>query len=218
MLLVVSTLQLDPCVCSYLVHAASVYTVFSYFICVKQYPLSPDADCYHMLHPLSHNDCLGQCSPLFQVLHHLRHLIPASQKLTHLLVSQACLQASPVPQLTRPPWGGGQAFSPAAKGELLMAAVMAMAQPSQHTQGSATLLNALLSSFGLAAAAQSAIAKVSKPCFFGCYVMSAQFCGTCVMKWHSWWLSPGPPLLEVLLICLAVSLAASTLKCKGRSK
>ncbi|DBB14004.1 hypothetical protein WJX82_002006 [Trebouxia sp. C0006] len=94
-----------------------------------------------------------------QVLHHLRHLIPASQKLTHLLVSQACLQASPVPQLTRPPWGGGQAFSPAAKGELLMAAVMAMAQPSQHTQGSATLLNALLSSFGLAAAAQSAIAK-----------------------------------------------------------
>lgn len=98
-------------------------------------------------------------SPAAQALHHLRHLIPASQKLTHLLVSQACLQASPVPQLTRPPWGGGQAFNPAARGELLMAAVMAMAQPSQHTQGSATLLKALQGSFGLAAAAQSAIAK-----------------------------------------------------------
>ena len=111
-----------------------------------------------------------------QALHHLRHLIPASQKLTHLLVSQACLQASPVPQLTQPPWGGGQAFNPAARGELLMAAVMAMAQPSQHTQGSATLLKALQGSFGLAAAAQSAIAKVSKPCCIGCCVASAQFC------------------------------------------
>jgi len=179
MLLVVSTLQLDPCVCFYLVHAASMYTVFSYFICVKQYPFSSDANCYHMLHPLSHDDCLGQCSPLFQVLHHLRHLIPASQKLTHLLVSQACLQASPVPQLTRPPWGGGQAFSPAAKGELLMAAVMAMAQPSQHTQGSATLLKALLSSFGLAAAAQSAIAKVSKPCCVGVVSRLHRFVGVC---------------------------------------
>jgi len=67
-----------------------------------------------------------------------------------------------------------------------MAAVMAMAQPSQHTQGSATLLNALLGSFGLAAAAQSAIAKVSKPCCVGCCVASAQFCWcVCVMKRQS---------------------------------
>lgn len=114
-----------------------------------------------------------------------RHLVPASQKLTYLLVSQACLQASPVPQLTQPPWGGGQTFSPAAKGELLMAAVMAMAQPSQHTQGSATLLKALLSSFALAAAAQSAIAKVSKPCCVG--VMSRlHSLLVCLLKRQSW--------------------------------
>lgn len=42
-----------------------------------------------------------------------------------------------------------------------MAAVMAMAQPSQYTQGPATLLNTLLSTYALAAAAQSAIAKVT---------------------------------------------------------
>lgn len=95
-----------------------------------------------------------------QVLHHLRHLGPASQKLTHLLISQACLQANPLPQMTHPPWGSTQAFSPAAKGELLMASVMAMAQPSQHTQGPAALLKTLLSFHGLAAAAQTAIAKV----------------------------------------------------------
>ena len=44
-----------------------------------------------------------------------------------------------------------------------MAAIMAMAQPSQFTQGSATLLNTLLSTYTLAAAAQSAIAKVTPP-------------------------------------------------------
>lgn len=95
-----------------------------------------------------------------------------------------------------------------------MAAVMAMAQPSQHTQGSATLLNALLSSFGLAAAAQSAIAKVSRPCCAGIMSCLHSF-GACVIKRQSWWLSPGPTMLEVLLVCLAVSLAASALKCKG---
>lgn len=48
-----------------------------------------------------------------------------------------------------------------------MAAVMAMAQPSQYTQGRATLLKALLGAYALAAAAQSAIAKVTSllaPC------------------------------------------------------
>ena len=44
-----------------------------------------------------------------------------------------------------------------------MAAVMGMAQPSQYTQGPATLLNTLLATYGLAAAGQSAIAKVTHP-------------------------------------------------------
>lgn len=42
-----------------------------------------------------------------------------------------------------------------------MAAVLAMAQPSQYTQAPATLLNTLLSTYALAAAAQSAIARVT---------------------------------------------------------
>ena len=95
-----------------------------------------------------------------QVLHHLGHLGPASQKLTHQLISQACLQASPIAPVVNPPWGGAEAFSPAGKGELLMACVMAMAQPSQHSQGAATLLNSLLTAYGLSPAAQTAIAKV----------------------------------------------------------
>lgn len=94
-----------------------------------------------------------------QVQCHLGHLNPASQKLTHLLISQACLQANPAPELPHPPWGTSQAFSPAARGEHLMAAVMAMAQPSQHTQGPATLLKTLITAYGLAADARSAIAK-----------------------------------------------------------
>lgn len=44
-----------------------------------------------------------------------------------------------------------------------MAAVMAMAQPSQYTQGPATLLDSLISTYTLAASAQSAIAKVAPP-------------------------------------------------------
>lgn len=95
-----------------------------------------------------------------QVLHHLGHLGPASQKLTHQLISQACLQTSPIALVVNPPWGGAEAFSPAGKGELLMACVMAMAQPSQHSQGAATLLNSLLTAYGLSPAAQTAIAKV----------------------------------------------------------
>ena len=166
MLHVVSTLQIRPM--HFLNDACNlhVYRLFMLYLCVVNTFLSR---CRLLSFVASSVSRWLPWSVLSssQVLHHLRHLIPASQKLTHLLVSQACLQASPVPQLTRPPWGGGQVFSPAAKGELLMAAVMAMAQPSQHTHGSATLLNALLSSFGLAAAAQSAIAKVSKPCCVG---------------------------------------------------
>ena len=41
-----------------------------------------------------------------------------------------------------------------------MAVVMAMAQPSQHTQGAATLLNTLISTRSLSAAAKAAITKV----------------------------------------------------------
>ncbi|KAL3132505.1 hypothetical protein ABBQ32_009050 [Trebouxia sp. C0010 RCD-2024] len=96
-----------------------------------------------------------------QLLNSLRHLHAATQKLVHLLVSQACLQQHAPPQVSKPPWAGRSTppFSPAGQGELLMAAVMAMAQPSQYTQGPATLLNTLLSAFALAAAAQSAISK-----------------------------------------------------------
>ena len=100
----------------------------------------------------------------WQVLHQLRHLGPALQKLSSLLISQACLQATPTPQLPQPPWGGPQAFSPPVKGELLMAAVMAMAQPCQHTLKAAALFNGLLTSYGLAAAAQAAIAQVVHSC------------------------------------------------------
>ena len=95
-----------------------------------------------------------------QVLNSLRHLHSATQKLVHLLVSQACLQEHATPQLSKPPWAGNNPFHPTGRGELFMAAVMAMAQPSQYTKGPATLLNTLLSSCALAAAAQSAIAKV----------------------------------------------------------
>lgn len=93
--------------------------------------------------------------------YHLNHLSPATQKLTQLLISQACLQANPAPELPHPPWGTSQAFSPAARGEQLMAAVMALAQPSQHITGPATLLGALIGGYGLVAAARSAIEKVS---------------------------------------------------------
>ena len=96
--------------------------------------------------------------------------MPASHELTHLLVSQACLQANPAPDLPHPPWGTSQAFTPAARGEQLMAAVTALAQPSQHTQGPATLLKVLINAYGLVAAAQSAIEKVS-------------FCGACRCDW-----------------------------------
>lgn len=86
----------------------------------------------------------------------------------HLLVNQACLQEQAMPQLGKPPWAGNNPFNPAGRGELFMAAVMAMAQPSQYTQGPATLLNTLLSTYALAAAAQSAIAKVFSPSPFVC--------------------------------------------------
>ena len=95
-----------------------------------------------------------------QALNNLRHLHAATQKLVYLLVSQACLQTHAAPPLSNPPWAGKAPFGSPAKGELLMAVVMAMAQPSQHTQGPATLLNTLLTTYSLAAAAQSAIAKV----------------------------------------------------------
>ena len=99
------------------------------------------------------------CNPS-QALNTLEHLHAATQKLVHLLVSQACLQTHAAPPLSNPPWAGKATLGPQAKGELLMAVVMAMAQPSQHTQGPATLLNTLLITYSLAAAAQSAIAKV----------------------------------------------------------
>ncbi|KAL3156739.1 hypothetical protein ABBQ38_001014 [Trebouxia sp. C0009 RCD-2024] len=96
-----------------------------------------------------------------QVLTSLRHLHASTQKLVHLLVSQACLQQHAPPEVSKPPWAGKSTppFSPAGRGELLMAAVMALAQPSHYTQGPATLLNTLLSGFALAVAAQSAISK-----------------------------------------------------------
>lgn len=110
----------------------------------------------------SRPDTLSLLSCL-QVLTSLRHLHASTQKLVHLLVSQACLQQHAPPEVSKPPWAGKSTppFSPAGRGELLMAAVMALAQPSHYTQGPATLLNTLLSGFALAVAAQSAISKVS---------------------------------------------------------
>lgn len=87
-------------------------------------------------------------------------LAPISQKLTQLLVSQACLQQHPLPGLSNPPWAGKEVFTPAAKGAQLMAAVIAMAQPSQQLEPHQTLLKAEVHQFALVPATQEAIAKV----------------------------------------------------------
>ena len=133
-----------------------------------------------MFNPCSHravtpSRLLCDRIPCLQVMNSLRHLHAATQKLVYLLVSQACLQQHAPPQVSKPPWTGQSTgpCSPAGRGELLMAAVMAMAQPSQYTQGPATLLNTLLSTFALAASAQAAISKVTS---FPFPIKSALWC------------------------------------------
>ena len=96
-----------------------------------------------------------------QVLQLISHLAPVTQKLTQLLISQACLEQHPLPGPSNPPWAGRDLFIPTARGEQLMSAVIALAQPSQQTPADQSLIRALVHRFGLLASAQDAIAKVS---------------------------------------------------------
>ena len=67
-----------------------------------------------------------------------------------------------------------------------MAAVMAMAQPSQYAQGPATLLNTLLSTYALAAAAKSAIAKVTPlPLLYRLKPMGSSGVLMCFLMYHA---------------------------------
>ena len=95
-----------------------------------------------------------------QVLQLISHLAPVAQKLTQLLISQACLEQHPLPGPSNPPWAGRDLFTPPARGVQLMAAVIAMAQPSQQISPDQSLIRALIHRFGLVASAQDAIAKV----------------------------------------------------------
>ena len=96
-----------------------------------------------------------------QILQLISHMAPVAQKLTQLLLSHCCLEKHPLPSPSNPPWAGRDLFTPTARGEQLMAAVIAMAQPIQQTPADQSLLRALIHRFGLVASAQEAIAKVT---------------------------------------------------------
>lgn len=96
-----------------------------------------------------------------QILQLISHMAPVAQKLTQLLLSHCCLEKHLLPSPSNPPWAGRDLFTPTARGEQLMAAVIAMAQPSQQTPADQSLLRALIHRFGLVASAQEAITKVT---------------------------------------------------------
>lgn len=95
-----------------------------------------------------------------QLLQLISHLAPIAEKLTDLLLKQACLEQHPLPSPSNPPWASRDLFTPTARGEQLMAAVMAMAQPSQQISADQSLIKTVTQGGGLVAAAQEAIAKV----------------------------------------------------------